>query len=140
VAKWTTRIKDNRFDSIEPDTSGRRRSEPDDILVDAVIAWENLFGSNQETVLRVTSALAWLIEPDSPAERSTLQSRLKKLYTLRSNVVHGNVKKSAALKTESQEAVSIALRSLATLFEHRPDLLALVLRVATLFTVHGARQ
>ena len=128
--KWTTRIKDSRVDGI--DIAIRRilraiseRSEPEDILVDAVIAWENLFGSNQETVLRVTSTLAWLIEPDSSTERSTLQSRLKKLYNLRSGVVHGKVKRSAALKTEPQEAVSIALQSLAILFEHRSDLLAL---------------
>jgi hypothetical protein len=41
------------------------RKEPEDTLIDAVIVWENLFGSSQETTLRVTMSVAWMLGTDS---------------------------------------------------------------------------
>ena len=125
---WSTTIKDQRVDSVN--IAIRRilravseRSEPEDILVDSVIVWENLFGGRQETVLRVTGALAWLLEPTSADKRATLRGALTKIYSLRSDVVHGNVRRAAALGREPQDAVQVALDALATLFRGRTDLL-----------------
>lgn len=62
---------------------GERRN-PDDALLDAVIAWENLVGADEgETTLRITTALAWLLNR-SPSERAATEERLRVLYRLRS--------------------------------------------------------
>ena len=71
--EWTQRVAQLRIPGIAiairrllAATSERR--SPDDVLVDAVIVWENLFGARTETTLRVTSALAWLLGT-SPTDR-----------------------------------------------------------------------
>jgi hypothetical protein len=70
------------------------RREPSDVLIDSVIAWENLFGTKEgELTFRVTTCLAKLLEQDGDA-RLALKARLGKIYALRSKVVHG----SGALK------------------------------------------
>ena len=68
---------------------GERR-EPSDVLIDSVIAWENLFGTKEgEPTFRVTMCLAALLEAETQA-RIELKRRLGKVYTLRSKVVHGS--------------------------------------------------
>lgn len=96
-----------------------------DVLVDSVIAWENLVGSQKgEPTLRVSGALAWLLEPDDLAKRSTLKSELGKLYHLRSQVVHGNDTSSdRELVVKSQRALGVSVDALRVLFSSRPDLL-----------------
>ncbi len=125
---WATKISTGRVPSIEVAIrrtiqAALERHHPADALVDAVIAWENLVGARQETVLRVTTALAWLLESDV-ARRKSLQTRLKKVYGLRSDVVHGN-KEVDPVETQpvANEALGIALRALAILFNARSDLL-----------------
>jgi len=66
------------------------RLDPIDGFVDAVVCWENLFGTQMETTFRVTGAMAWLLEPDDATKRDTLQTELKKLYETRSQLVHGS--------------------------------------------------
>jgi hypothetical protein len=65
------------------------RNDASDVLIDSVIAWENLLGTTQETTFRVTAALAWLLARDSYEERAKLSRELKRLYGQRSKVVHG---------------------------------------------------
>lgn len=67
-----------------------RRSSAEDTLRDAVIEWENLFGTGgtSEMTFRVTTALALLLDPD-PASRPALRKELSKVYDLRSKVAHG---------------------------------------------------
>lgn len=99
----------------------RRTSE--DVLVDAVIVWENLFGARTETTLRVTSSLAWLLG-DSADDRKQRQKDYKKLYSLRSDVVHGAaVVNQQNLQTGSMEAVDISINALRAVFGERPSLL-----------------
>jgi hypothetical protein len=102
--------------------TGERR-DPVDVLIDSVIAWENLFGSKEgEPTLRVTTSLALLLEDDY-AKRRKLRSRLTKIYSLRSNAVHGTaipVDKEMAL---CNEALDIAIQALQAILEKRTDLL-----------------
>jgi Apea-like HEPN len=89
-------------------------------LIDAVIAWENLFGSRIETVYKVTASLAVLCE-DDPAKRITFRKELDKLYEERSRLVHGD-KAGAAFEVRNR-AIQIGLEAIARLIEKRPDLL-----------------
>lgn len=96
-----------------------------DRLVDAVIAWENLFGTSQgEPRLRISAALAWLLAEDSGA-RETLQSQAKSLYNSRSMIVHGGKPDESELAEPANAALTIARDALRVLFRDRPDVLAL---------------
>ncbi|MGY1681984.1 hypothetical protein [Geodermatophilus sp. SYSU D01176] len=99
------------------------RTQQDDVLVDAVVVWENLFGATQETTFRITTALAWLLGTDAD-DRAARQVRYKKLYDLRSKIVHGSDKlKEAAVPPAAQEAVQISLAALREVLAVRQDLL-----------------
>lgn len=101
------------------------REDGADVLLDAVIAWENLVGSQQgEPTLRVSSALAWLFAPKDAAERRRLRTKFANLYHLRSGLVHGSkVLTSRKDYTDAQEAVTVAVDALRLLFGTRLDLL-----------------
>ena len=68
--EWIVDVDARRVTSVE--VAIRRtiraaieRADPSDALVDAVIAWENIVGSREgEPTLRVSAALAWLLEPN----------------------------------------------------------------------------
>ena len=128
-AVWSQRVRTNRTPTTA--VSVRRmlqalgeRHNQEDVLVDAVVVWENLFGASQETTLRICTALAWLLGKDA-ADRAKRQSQYKKLYTLRSNIVHGSAKvASDKVPGAARETVQISLSALRELFEHRPELLA----------------
>jgi hypothetical protein len=102
------------------------RMDPADRLVDSVIAWENLLGTREgEPTLRLSVALAWLLEPGNASRRESLQRRLKTLYAARSAIVHGNPTDDRRIAEQANEAFACALGALATLFRDRPEVLAL---------------
>ena len=101
------------------------RQDRGDALIDAVIAWENLFGTSSETSFRVTAALAWLLESD-PAQRKGLQQQLKnKIYNKRSRLVHGAHLNATELDKAATDAIDVGLKSLAALHARAPSLIAL---------------
>lgn len=65
------------------------RYSPHDGFIDAVIAWENLFGAAGETALRVCGSLARILHPDDKKSRSDFYTKIKKMYDQRSKLVHG---------------------------------------------------
>ena len=84
---------------------------PADALIDAVIAWENMLGSKSETTFKVSAALSWLLEPEDLEARRTLNARAKKIYNLRSRIVHGEVDDDMAEAAKfSKEALTLAVR------------------------------
>jgi hypothetical protein len=115
--KWATMIHDHR--TAQTNMSIRRilravseRKEPEDTLIDAVIVWENLFGSSQETTLRVTMSVAWMLGTDS-TNRSALCSELKKVYRQRSDIVDGNDKLKTGLTSPyARRAIEVSLQLL----------------------------
>jgi hypothetical protein len=91
------------------------RDDPVDVLVDAVVAWENLFGSKTESTFRVTAAVATLMEPSDRDKRDALQKELSGIYDRRSRLVHGDLAEgdkkftSADAKTQSARALEIGV-------------------------------
>lgn len=99
------------------------RTRPEDVLVDAVIVWENLFGVREETTESVTDALACLLNPTGPA-RNAAKIAYRKIYKLRSEIVHGALKADNwTLQRTATEAVAVSVAALQELFENRHDLL-----------------
>ncbi|MDP8931854.1 MAG: HEPN domain-containing protein [Actinomycetota bacterium] len=130
IGEWTARI--DRHWEPHVDIAVRRvlsavhaRTDPSDRLVDAVIAWENLFGTSEgEPRFRITSSMAWLLGADG-ASRVSLQDQLKRLYDARSKIVHGAKFEDQAMVERGNEGLVLALRSLEVLIRDRPDVLAL---------------
>jgi hypothetical protein len=102
------------------------RREPSDLLIDAVIAWENLFGTKEgEPTLRISSSIALLLESEFDA-RNSLRKRLVDIYKLRSSIVHGSKDlKSADDYAMCYESLDIALRVVRKLILERRDVLGL---------------
>jgi Apea-like HEPN len=92
------------------------RTTAPDALVDAVVVLEGLFGSAGEAVLRVSAAVAWLLEPDSADARTELFSEVGKIYRARSSVVHGNRSQRREGEGLVIDAVRLALHVLSKIF------------------------
>lgn len=101
------------------------RREPSDVLIDSVIAWENLFGTKEgEPTFRVSTCLAVLLE-DSFQARVDLKKKLSAIYGLRSKVVHGSGTLKQSEYPQCQEALEVAIRAVRVLTNTRTDILAL---------------
>jgi hypothetical protein len=102
------------------------RRDPSDTLIDAVIAWESLFGATSESTLRVSASLARLLHP-AGEERDQARTRYRDIYVLRSNIVHGNRFRSTPqqIHQSGQEAADASLQAISALLIQRRDLLAL---------------
>jgi len=102
------------------------RRDHSDALVDAVIAWESLFGAITESTLRVSASLARLLHA-AGAEREQARSRYTKIYERRSKIVHGARAKATAeqIDQDSRTAIDAAIEVIRTLLAMRPDLLPL---------------
>jgi hypothetical protein len=131
VETWLEILEDNY--SNQTAMAARRiqssiveRRDPGDGLVDAVVAWESLFGSREgETTLRVSASIARLLGNDSP-QRLALQEETKRIYNVRSRVVHGDATVAAtAAYTAWMRASDLGIQVLRRLYGSRRDLLAL---------------
>lgn len=101
----------------------RKRAE--DILVDAVIVWENLFGITPGTTKGVTGALDHLLDRKGQ-DRDAHKQHLRDIYDARSRVVHGDsTLDDGTLRQVASEAVATAVAALQRLFDTRTDLLDL---------------
>ena len=99
------------------------RKHPEDVLLDAVIVWENLFGIKDGTTEGVTDALAHLLRSPGPA-RETAKRRYRRIYKIRSDIVHGARKiDNWTLNHVGTEAVAVSIAALQEIFANRQDLL-----------------
>lgn len=97
---------------------------PDDLLINSVMAWENLFGATGDTSFRVAACLALILEPDS-RQRSSTFTRIKKLYDLRSQVVHGSSHLKGSDFDKAYEAQNLTFDLLRTIITSFPELVSL---------------
>ena len=107
-------------------TAMTERTYPADRLIDATIAWENLFGSLEgELRMRISTALAWLLEPTDVTARKHLRDEAKALYDSRSNVVHANARgmKKRSLDEDGRRALELGLHALRVLYVESPALI-----------------
>ncbi|WP_462151457.1 hypothetical protein [Pseudoalteromonas xiamenensis] len=94
------------------------RHQSEDSIVDAIISWEGMFSEAFETTFKVTGSISkYLSDKES---REEFLSRLKKLYGLRSDLVHG--KKSNLMEKEDieelrSEVIKIGLNCLKKLLK-----------------------
>jgi len=116
ISKWTVAVKEHFPTSV--DLGMRRllgattsRLDPLDSFVDAVICWENAFGTTDgEVTFRVCGAIAHILEPTDKTARKTLFDDVASLYTTRSNLVHGGKEPDAKTAYEHRDkAIRIGL-------------------------------
>ncbi len=100
------------------------RKDAVDVLIDAVVCWENLFGSEGgELVLRISTAMAKILSDDEQ-ERRSLQKEIKDLYAKRSRIVHGGEPPSSEDAQElSDRVLQITRDMLRKLLADQPGLL-----------------
>jgi len=110
---WAERLEESRAGTLQ--IAERRlvsaiaqRSEKVDALIDAVIAWESLVGTRHDKADKVPRALAILLK-NKPSERSALFERLKAIYNLRTDVVHGHEVSDADVSSASSDAIRAGL-------------------------------
>lgn len=89
----------------------------EDRLIDASIAWEGLFGSqaNDQLSLQLALSIAWILQPNEPIARRQVFDRAKKIYGLRSKVVHGGSAMTADVEAAAEELLEWLRHILLTL-------------------------
>lgn len=92
-------------------------------LIDAVIAWENLVGTQHETTYRVTAALAVLCEDDA-SRRIERRKEFIRIYDARSRLVHGDTLDMRDPDVH-RRAIHICCEAIRRLMVDQPHLLAL---------------
>lgn len=128
LEKWAAVVAANHHPRLN--VSVRRLSllsperDTSDRLIDAVIVWENLFGSSPETAFKVTGALAKLLCNDE-LDRSRYRAELSRIYSLRSSIVHGAEVPAAKVEAAAGRAWEVALDALRVSYERGPDWLRL---------------
>ncbi|BDO43061.1 hypothetical protein CELD12_25510 [Cellulomonas sp. NTE-D12] len=125
VEDWARRINSRHVENLQ--VTARRivsaiaeRTDRSDALVDAVMAWESLVGTKNETVFRVTAALSKLLAT-SPSERRSLRRELANTYDIRSRVVHGDVVDDGKVSLEADNAIEVALSATRALYRRAPE-------------------
>ncbi len=128
IQRWCGLVRDKHSPNL--DLPARRllsslttRTQPEDGLVDAMVALESLFGTGQgEIRFRLSVALAWLLEADAKG-RSVRQKQVFDLYGKRSKVVHGEHLSPQVAQKSHAEATQLVVAALRSLFAERPDLI-----------------
>ena len=107
--------------------SALERPTATDGFIDAVIGWDNLFGSREgDSTLRISVAFAYLLGGADLALRKALRSEVKTAYARRSDVVHGATTQLAPNEAFElrRRAVELLADALDQLLLERPDLVA----------------
>jgi len=129
IEHWARVVDQGHSSSV--DVSARRlataishRTDATDVLIDAVMVWENLVGTESEVSFRVTASLAKTLETN-PAARRELRNALRSTYDLRSRVVHGVAVDKLRIDEASSQAVDVALRVLRAFYRRGASWMAL---------------
>lgn len=107
---------------------------PEDRLVDAAVAWEALFGSrdHDQLSLQLALSMAWLLSYNDHAARERLFRRAKKIYGLRSKLVHGGGAKTQEVEEAADELTEWLRRAVIALVTTHAPLLSATDRVPRL--------
>jgi hypothetical protein len=126
--QWFGYLSARRVDRIELALSRilravAERRDMSDVLIDSVIAWENLFGTKEgEPTFRVTMCLAKLLK-NSFEDRKAFKARLGKIYSLRSKIVHGSGNLQLDEHPLCRQALDVAIDAIRILISQRTDIL-----------------
>jgi len=98
------------------------RRSSDDVLVDAVIAWEAVFGEDIEITFKVSLSIARLLA-QATAERREVRKRAVGVYRMRSAVVHGADIAPDELEKSKADAIGLGIEILRRILSDRKDLI-----------------
>lgn len=98
------------------------RRDPYDSLIDAVIAWESLFGAESEITFRISASIAKLMHP-AGEDRVELRKLASSIYGLRSQVVHGAITNPDKIRQTSKDAIEIGKSVIRSLVLRHPKLI-----------------
>jgi len=131
VARWIGLVDTHHHASmsvaVRRTLLAHERTDATDAFIDAVIAWDAVFGarSGDAVTFRVALGFSLLLE-ETEHERRRVKRRVQDLYALRSDLVHGSVTElpwpEAGKRRE--EAVQLLMKALRVLYENHPDALA----------------
>ena len=130
LGEWCDRIHTARDDAARVAVhrairalSGR--DDPVDSFIDAIVAFESLFGERSQIALSIAVCVSKLLESDPTRRKATCQ-RVKKLYDQRSSILHGASPPSAEkITAHRDEALSFLVESFRALYRDRPNLLTM---------------
>ncbi|MFD8660103.1 hypothetical protein ACFV1V_15890 [Streptomyces globisporus] len=129
ITRWVGQVTSNHPRSLRVAlrrilSAASSRTDPSDALVDAVLAWENIFSDSPETSLRVCGSLALLLEPSDREKRKILLRELNEIYGTRSAIVHGNAKEPTdeTVRKHGDRALEVAVEAMRRLYRN-PELL-----------------
>lgn len=100
------------------------RSNPNDGFLDAMIAWDSLFGSSGEVAFKISISIAKVLR-DSQDERKELQKEIAGYYRLRNDVVHGGGLKGRDITEIKNKCIIITLNLLRELYVENQELLSI---------------
>ncbi|WP_023603806.1 HEPN domain-containing protein [Aliivibrio logei] len=95
------------------------RNNEEDSFIDAITALEGLFGAQGETLFKVSTSVSLFLY-DTYEERTASKRAIKKLYDMRSKIVHGNNDNALThedISNASKEVLGITLACLAKLLK-----------------------
>jgi hypothetical protein len=98
------------------------RPDSADAFVDLLVALEAILGPEHEVSFQVSAAIVKVIE-DDPESRGAQFKQFKKLYDLRSRIVHGDSLKAGEPEKSLLLLKSIALKFLKRIITNRRDIL-----------------
>lgn len=106
----------------------------EDRLVDAAVAWESLFGSQDrdQLALQLALSMAWLLAADDHGARERIFRRAKQIYALRSKLVHGGTAKKQDVEAAANELTEWLRQALVSLLTTHSSLLGASDRVPRL--------
>lgn len=98
------------------------RNDFNDSLIDAVIGLENLFGNRSEISFSVSLGVAALLGR-TPNDRHNYFSAVKKIYNIRSKIIHGSSTcKENNIRESRDQAIYLLRDCIMEIAKRRPDL------------------
>jgi hypothetical protein len=138
LGTWAQRVSEGHHRSlavaVRRALSAHERIDATDGFIDALIAWDSLFGGGGEGVtFRIALAFGFLLGRDE-RERRDIYTKAKNAYSVRSQLVHGSVPeldwKEAHVHREA--ATRLLVEAFRVLYRDRPELIASPDRTADL--------
>ena len=131
IIKWcdtVSKISDKRISLAKRrlQSALTERENPIDGLIDCVIGLENLFGERSEISFSVAIAVSKLLEKDCSKRKETF-SDVKKIYDLRSKIIHGgnNASDHDEMMMKRNQAASYLIQCFRKLYLEHEKLLQL---------------
>ncbi len=90
----------------------------EDSILDALIAWEGIFSGRSETTFQIASSISKYIDIENYTKEK-LFARIKKLYGLRSAIVHGATPKIPIDNETRSEVIKIGLSCIKKILDNQ---------------------